>query len=256
MQKLLYPNLWKGCIGAWCPSQQRFPSNQLVDYSANNNHGTLTSMDAASDWVASQGKMALDFDGSNDRVSVQLTGPITNTITIAAWAYPRSLAQYEAIAFSRVGGGFGLLVNGAGNVLTGMWDGTEFGAATGLLFSLNEWQFCAMVVRGTSSVIYMGNGGAVKAFVITISNTSRSIATRFDLGVDDNGGTRFWDGLIDDVRVYNRALTPSEIATLALRRGIAYEQVRNRKYKAAGGGGGGFKPYWASNNSASIGCGV
>jgi len=35
-----------------------------------------------------------------------------------------------------------------------------------------------------------------------------------------------WNGLIDDFRVYNRAITQSEISLLATRRGIAYERTR------------------------------
>jgi hypothetical protein len=38
-----------------------------------------------------------------------------------------------------------------------------------------------------------------------------------------------WDGLLDDIRIYNRALTPAEILLLASRRGIGLTSVRKRR---------------------------
>ena len=42
----------------------------MIDRSGYGNHGTLTNMDPGTDWVPSGGKLALDFDVSNDYVSV------------------------------------------------------------------------------------------------------------------------------------------------------------------------------------------
>ena len=64
-----YPSLWRGCVGAWCPSLGQ-TGGTLYDQSGCGNHGTLTNMDPGTDWVASNGKVALDFDGTDDYVSV------------------------------------------------------------------------------------------------------------------------------------------------------------------------------------------
>ena len=57
----LYPELWRGCVGAWCPSLG--PTGlTLRDWSGFGNHGTLTNMDPGTDWVLSGGRYALDFD--------------------------------------------------------------------------------------------------------------------------------------------------------------------------------------------------
>ena len=39
-----------------------------LDWSGNKNHGTLTNMTPANDWVTGKFNKALDFDGSNDYV--------------------------------------------------------------------------------------------------------------------------------------------------------------------------------------------
>jgi len=48
----------------------------LYDVSGRGNHGTLTNMDPATDWVGSPDGWALDFDGSNDHIHC---GTIKNT---------------------------------------------------------------------------------------------------------------------------------------------------------------------------------
>ena len=63
-----HPNLWDGLVGAWMPSFG-VTGETLRDVSGNGNHGTLTNMDAASDWVTTPKGLALDFDGVNDYVN-------------------------------------------------------------------------------------------------------------------------------------------------------------------------------------------
>ena len=66
-----------GLVGAWCPSLG--PSGYtLLDRSGRGRHGTLTNMNAGSDWVGSPGGWAIDFDGTNDYIPVS-TGN---------WAFP------------------------------------------------------------------------------------------------------------------------------------------------------------------------
>ena len=62
-------NILTGLVGAWCPSLG--PSGYtLLDRSGRGNHGTLTNMDAGSDWLGMPGGWALDFDGTNDSVAI------------------------------------------------------------------------------------------------------------------------------------------------------------------------------------------
>ena len=60
-----HPNLWDGLLGAWMPGLG-VTGGTLRDVSGNENHGTLTNMDPATDWVTTSKGLALDFDGSDD----------------------------------------------------------------------------------------------------------------------------------------------------------------------------------------------
>jgi hypothetical protein len=79
-------NILQGLIGAWCPTLG--PSGYtLLDRSRRGQHGTLTNMDAGSDWVGTSGGWALDFDGTNDYVTFG-NPPGLNTainLTVSAW---------------------------------------------------------------------------------------------------------------------------------------------------------------------------
>jgi len=74
------PRLWDGVVGAWCPSLGPTGS-RLHDFSRSNNWGTLTNMDPATDWVVSGGQYALDFDGTNDYVTI----PSVYTYASGVW---------------------------------------------------------------------------------------------------------------------------------------------------------------------------
>lgn len=60
--------LSRGLVGCWLFNEGA--GSRLTDISGYGNHGALTNMDPASDWVGSPRGGALDFDGSNDAIIV------------------------------------------------------------------------------------------------------------------------------------------------------------------------------------------
>ena len=81
-----YASLRQGLVGCWVPSLGA-SGYRLIDRSGNNNHGVLTGMDPGTDWVPSGGKLALDFDGSNDYVTATSPqiGQLTKNISVSIW---------------------------------------------------------------------------------------------------------------------------------------------------------------------------
>lgn len=85
---------WVGVrpVGAWMMLDGN-ASPRLTDISGNLNHGTLTGMDPATDWVPTKQGMGLDFDGTDDRVVVT-TSPnafSTNAVTVMVGVSYRGL---------------------------------------------------------------------------------------------------------------------------------------------------------------------
>jgi hypothetical protein len=71
-----YASLWDGLVGLWAPALGP-TGNALFDLSGLNNHGTLTNMDPATDWVGSPGGWALGFDGIGDFVQLGYSDALT-----------------------------------------------------------------------------------------------------------------------------------------------------------------------------------
>ena len=67
------------------------------------------------------------------------------------------------------------------------------------------------VVEGGRTVSFYANGASVGGGTLSSSIAANSKPLRIGLRHDGNRG---FDGLIDDVRVYNQALTASEVDAL------------------------------------------
>jgi hypothetical protein len=76
-----------------------------------------------------------------------------------------------------------------------------------------EWHHVAGRFDGTEKELFI-DGVEVDEVDVTIDYDGHDIY----LGGDQNGGDEVlhWDGVLDDVRIYNRDLTDDEIAALAL----------------------------------------
>jgi len=232
-QNYVYPSLWRGCVAAHCASLGE-TGLVLRDQSGFGNHGTLTNMDPATDWVPSQGKIALDFDGVNDKVLTGLFVNVNNNrITVASWIRPSVLTRGDVVA---------KWVNGVTsgdqfNLLYGLTSGKpQFFISSGsstptsgtgpATMQIGRWHHVTGTYDGASIEVYLdGVFQASTASTITMQTQAQAIAIGGNADVDGQ-----FTGQQDDIRIYDRVLAPSEIATLSLRRGIAYETNRIRRY--------------------------
>jgi hypothetical protein len=209
-----YPSLWDGCVGAWAPSLGATGS-RLFDHSVYGNHGTLTDMDPASDWVVSGGKGALDFDGYDDYIDFGSPQALANSKTsISVWIKPSSLVGYRLIYglnnFPK------LYIDPSGRIVLFSDD------AANTILSNNVWTHVVATSDGANTRYFL-NG--ISDGVVANMPWSISASTTL-IGKDTASNSQFFFGQLDDIRVYNRALTPSEIQLLATRRGVAYESKR------------------------------
>jgi hypothetical protein len=195
-----------------------------ADSSGNGNDGVLM---GDPEWVAGKIGGALDFDGDGDFVDCgydPLFDITTNEMTVSAWVTVRSIAnQWAAIAAKgehawRLGNAswdprfhFGITI----------WNAPDTASQDGIAaVGADEWHHVAGVFDGTNIMIYLD--GVLDVSVATTEPIGTNALNLF-IGDNPEATGRYWDGLIDDVRLYNQALTQEEIiaiipepATLAL----------------------------------------
>ena len=226
-----YPNLWRGLVGWWCPSINPRGGNRLFDLSPFGNHGTLTNMNN-DDWVVSGGAGALDFDGTNDFVAANNQPILSTQYTISAWVYARTPATESSIAALRSSTttnpvAFQLYLYTSKATLTVRDDAGNIAEIVGNTVSANQWSLITGVRRGNTIEVFVNgvSGGTATATFGTITANSLLFGA---LNAGGSIGTYF-NGQLDDIRIYNRALTPPEIRLLASRRGIGL-QPRPKQY--------------------------
>ncbi|MBI5044846.1 MAG: DUF2341 domain-containing protein [Candidatus Levybacteria bacterium] len=188
------------------------------DTSGNNNSGTLTN---SPQWTPGKIGSALKFNGSSNYVVVTdaTNLQMTSNITVSAWVYPRVLnAQTVNYPISKgVGGGasqgwaFGVngtynsgCTNTVGKVYLFTNNATICSTNT---IPLNTWSHISFTNDGTTTSIYV-NGkleGSGAQAIQTNSGTNINIGRRTD-------GQWYFNGSVDDVRIFNTTRTPAQIA--------------------------------------------
>ena len=238
-------SLRQGLVGAWCPSLGA-SGYRLIDRSGYGNHGTLTNMDPGTDWVPSGGKLALDFDGVDDNVNAGTGFKLVDLTskTISAWINKAGSSQKGIVdkEFDNAGGNYG----GWGfwtqtNNKLWWWnhankDIKDNGPNS---ISLNQWNHVSIAWDSAqNSASFFING--IKNSTISDSTIVEKPSGNAQLligSMRNNLATFQFDGQIDDVRIYNRALTPQEILLLYTGGrgvGLAPERIKHRRQATAG----------------------
>ncbi len=167
---------------------------------------------------------AVQFDGADSDVVVPALNNATNTgntVTMTAWIYcygPQ--ANYTGVVFERGGGASGLQIqtdNNGNNILDYDWANNNFYTfASGLIIPQYQWCFAALVVTPTSGTLYLQDGTGMLTATNLAPHALNAFTGATHVGWDANGaaaGRRF-NGVIDEVTVFNRALSPTEVNTL------------------------------------------
>jgi hypothetical protein len=204
----------EGLVGHW--TFDELNGTMAYDYSSNGNHGVV---DGAT-WVTGRiGVGALNFDGVSNLVKVPHSASLvfTDQLTIAAWIYLASTdgnqdaLQKYGLALCEIRADKTGIIS---NILkiNDVW--TAFVYDDNSADFLNQWRHLALTYNGAQVVNYL-DGQEDKSFAqtgqITIPSEGES-----DLSIGSNAPWNdcYFNGLIDDVRLYNRALDEYEIQNL------------------------------------------
>ena len=240
-------------MGAWVPALGN-TGEKLYDVSGNKNHGTLTAMDPATDWISDPMGPVLDLDGSSDYIDIPSTvfdWSGTNNWSAFIWIRTTRASPYRYFMGTSIHHGW-YIRNSGTNALYKIDDGSDDEYTTGTAtITDGEWHLLGITLEG--------NGGPFLGWAdgqIDITLTSGSVgllADTFAIGTLDGGANM--EGQLGPTYLYNRAINPNEIRQL-YRDPLA--PFRQRRFTptyptaAAEGVGGVYLPFYSRRRINSL----
>ena len=150
----------------------------------------------------------------------------TNRITLAAWVRPGQLATQDLITKeinTTAPDGYQLSLSSAGKVFVRLNNTARVDSATSYPTDANTWIHVAATYDGSTIRVFY-NGVENNSVPGTWAGSIAANANALGIGAqvpNPTTASRFLKGALDDVRIYNRALSAAEIAALMNTRPIA-----------------------------------
>lgn len=160
---------------------------------------------------------AYTFNGSSGKVVIPALNMNTASATIVVWINPDGTqSDYAGVVFSRGAAVSGIDYKGTTDQIGYHWNDTpsSYSWDSGLYPVPNEWNFVALVVQPDQATMYLDAGGAgLQASVNPVTHATSAFDGTVQLG-QDGTSSRLFKGMIDDVVIYDRALSDAEITAL------------------------------------------
>ena len=183
----------------------------VADASGNGNNGTV----ANTTWAAAgkYGK-ALSFNGTSARVTVPNAASLQLSagMTLEAWVNPATTAAAWRDVIYKGNDNYylmGTTDHSGAPAGGGTFAGANANAFAASALATNSWTYLATTYDGANLRLYVnGTLAATQAKTGTITSSTNPLT----IGSDPIWG-QYFNGLIDDVRIYNTALSASQIQT-------------------------------------------
>lgn len=253
-------SLNRGLVGWWMGAPNCFGGTRMQDL-CNRNHGTLTNMDTATDWLNTDRGPALNFVKASTNY-VQATNPVTSfPVTLTALIRPSTATgNHTYFGLSQVLGAASnprrLLIYGTGGLFSLFFQDatTNFVFITdSVSFTAGTWYAVSCVFRsGDFELIVNGRSAVTSALTRTFATPS-FVKFGVDSDVGNYASADVACGLIHTERV---SLADCGRLHEQVRAGfpdmLRHARRRSIVAEAAAGGGGGFQAAWARRSNVLI----
>jgi len=195
-------------LGWWTMDQVAAAS--VIDMSGHGNHGAIQ---GELEWIDGVAGAAAVLT-TDDMITVPPLDVTLDTLTMTGWIKPARVHDRTGIIFMRSGAlttGIDLMPD---NQLGYHWlDAAEtWQYESGLFPAVDEWAFVALVVTPEKAAFYLDSVETVRELLH--AHEPVTFSGELTLGSDTHQPTRRYVGALDDLRFYNRALTPDELTAL------------------------------------------
>ena len=198
----------EGLVAYW--SFDEGGGDTAYDYSGNSNDGTI--YDAA--WVTGVSGAALEFDGENAYVEVPYDAVLDDypPISVACWVKIPDLSTEHIIILNK-GNCWAPVINSSRQFWVDMPGLTPQQVFSPNALPVNTWQHLALVYDGSQVRLYE-NGSESVSEAVTGVLAADTHPLMIGANSPDPYTSYIFRGLIDEVRIYDRALSEEEIQEL------------------------------------------
>lgn len=223
------PGNYLGLVGWWTFDGKDTPwtsatAATTLDKSGNGNTGTLTNMNVSTATVAGKVGQGLRFDGTDDYVDTGTSPSPTGPFTVSLWVKFNSPIVGSYVVSKQTGtgvssvDGFGIVasVGGSVNLVFTLYQSDRtsvnvlYPSQNKVTFE-NKWRHVVAYYDGSNINVCLD---AVCTTPVSVVGFSPANSQHLIFGRKSYTSVSYTYGSMDDVRVYNRALSVSEIQQL------------------------------------------
>jgi hypothetical protein len=196
----------QGLISYWTFDEADIDGDTVRDVSGNN-HGTMVGDPQI---VAGKVGEALEFDGEDDYVKVLHSEDLdfqTDEATVEAWIYPNAIEADKHTLYRKadVTDKFIIRLNGSSLELYLETDAGSNNIAAGSI-EANRWQHVSGRYDGSNLEVFIDG-----ISVGSVGHSGNLVSDVADAYIGSRPSDRRYSGIIDEMRLYNRALSEAEI---------------------------------------------
>ncbi|MFH1883134.1 MAG: LamG domain-containing protein [Planctomycetota bacterium] len=170
-------------------------------------------------YVVGKFEQALEFDGTDDFVNLPYTSDPT-VYTISAWVKPVRISPASIVVRTSDAGptthwSHQLRIQSSGVFEHYAWDGSERRVLGTTVIKAGTWYSVVLVATNNGDVRLYVNGQ--EEGTATTIGTLWADGDRFLVGSNSGHEMGWFEGVVDDLRIYDKVLSAAEIAKLASR---------------------------------------
>ncbi len=184
-------------------------NNNATDASGKSYHGTIIN-GATFTTVSKEGSHALTINGTNQCIDLGNPSGLPSgnkTRSISAWAKTNiTTASHVIASFGTATNGQSMFIGQNGTSLIGGAFGNNLTAAN--FWAVGVWHHICLTYNGTTAKLY-----ADGVEVVSSPRAWNLVLSKAFIGRNVSNND-YWNGTIDDVRIYDTALTPAQVLAL------------------------------------------